>query len=285
VKVTLTFSGMRVYETFTDLSGRFSFTGLRRGIYQLTAEGDDRTFETTRVSAEVTASGPAAQNFTQNIQLRLKEGKAVPRAAVTSVEAVDPGIPERAKQAYEKGAKEARDNKSEKALKLFEEAIQAHPQFYSAHVAMAEQYGRLQRNDEAIAAYQKAIELKSDRAAAHVGLGMIFIKQKKYVEAIGPLRRSIEIEKQSSMPYLFLGLAEMMTGDYKSSEASLLRAYEIGKPPLAHMYLANLYELTGEPAKAIDQLKAFLNENPNLPEARQTEIREVIEKLRKKTKK
>ena len=44
---------------------------------------------------------------------------------------------------------------------------------------------------------------------------------------------------------MFLGLSEMMTGDYKSSEANLLRAYEIGKPALARMYLANLYDLKG----------------------------------------
>jgi Tfp pilus assembly protein PilF len=282
VKVTLTFNGMHVYETFTDLSGRFFFSGLRRGMYQLTAEGDGQTFETTRVGAEVGAYSASPPSVTQNIQLRPKAGKSVPAAAVTSVEALDPNVPQRAKQAYEKGVKQAADNKPEKALKLFEEAIEVYPQFYSAHVAIAEQYGKLQRNDEAVAAYQKAIELKSDRAAAHVGLGMMLVKQRKYVEAMGPLRRSIEIEKQSSTPYLFLGLAEMMTGDYKSSETNLLRAYEIGKPALAHMYLANLYELTGEPAKAIEQLKAFLKENPNLPEARQTEVREVIEKLRKK---
>jgi Tfp pilus assembly protein PilF len=282
VKVTLTFNGMHVYETFTDLSGRFSFSGLRRGMYRLTAESDGQTFETTRVDAEVGAYGSAPQSFTQNIPLRPKAGKSVPPAGLTSVEAVDPNVPQRAKQAYEKGVKQAGDNRPEKALKLFQEAIQAYPQFYSAHVAMAEQYGKLQQNDEAIAAYQKAIELKSDGAAAHVGLGVMFVKQKKYNEAIGPLRRSIEIEKQSSTPYLFLGLAEMMTGDYKSSEANLLRAYEIGKPPIAHLYLANLYELTGEPAKAIERLKAFLKENPNLPENRQDEIREAIDKLRKK---
>src|ERR1044071_7446347 len=152
VKVTLTFNGMRVYETFTDLSGRFSFAGLRRGTYQLTAEGDGRTFETTRINADVSAYGSAPQTFTQNIPLIMKSSKAVPPAAVTSVEVLDPGIPERAKQAYEKGVKQASDNKPEKAVKLFEEAIQAHPQFYSAHVAIAEQYGKLQRNDEAIAA-------------------------------------------------------------------------------------------------------------------------------------
>src|ERR1044072_5410412 len=83
VRVTLTFNGMHVYETFTDLSGRFAFSGLRRGMYQLTAEGDGQTFETTRVDAEVNAYRSAPQNFTQNIQLRLKAGKTPLPAAVT----------------------------------------------------------------------------------------------------------------------------------------------------------------------------------------------------------
>ena len=92
----------------------------------------------------------------------------------------------------------------------------------------------------------------------------------------------MELNKQSSTPYLFLGLAEMFTGDYASAEANLLRAYEIGKPPMAHLYLANLYELKGEPAKAIEHLKALLKENPNLNEERKADIRQAIEKLQKK---
>lgn len=279
VRVTLTFNNMNVYETFTDLSGRFSFTGLHRGMYQLTAEGDDRTFETTRVSAEISAYGSAPQTFTQNIQLRIKTAKAVAPAGVASIEALDPNVPRPAREAYEKGVKRAADDKPEQAVKLLQEAIAAYPQFYSAHTALAEQYDKLKRYSEAEAAYQEALKLKSDRAEAHVGLGVVLVKQKRYAEAIPPLRRSIEIEKQSSAPYLFLGLAEMMTGDYQAAEPDLLRAYEIGKPTLAHIYLANLYDLRHEPAKAIEQLQAFLKENPESPSSRQ--IREAIDKLRR----
>ena len=281
VRVTLTFNGMSVYETFTDLSGRFSFTGLHRGRYQLIAEGDDQTFETTRADADISAFGAAPQSFTQNVQLRLKAGKSVPHAAVTSVESADPNLPARARQEYEKGEKDAQDNKPEKAVTHFREAIAAHPQFYLAHVALAEQSAKLNRDADAAGAFRAAIEMKPDRAPAYVGLGVLLVKQKKYREAIPLLRRSLEIDKQSSTPYLFLGLAEMMTRDYQLSEADLLRAYEIGKPTIAHIYLANLYDLKGEPAKAIEQLKAFLKENPELPDARRTEILEVIEKLRK----
>lgn len=282
VRVTLTFSGKRVHETFTDLSGRFFFSGLNRGRYQLVADGDGETFETTQTDAEVLGFGAGSQTFTQNIQLRLKAGKAVATAAVTSVEALDPNLPPRAREQYEKGLKQSRDNNPEKAIKLFEEALTAYPQFYSAHVAVAEQYAKLKRDQEAVAAYQKAIEIKPDRAPAYVGIGVMLVRQKRYPEAIPPLRRSLELDKLSSTPYLFLGLAEMMTADYQAAEASLLRSYEIGKPALARIYLANLYELKGEPEKAIQQLKAFLAESPNLPDERRVELGQAIDKLKKR---
>ena len=282
VKVTLTFNGARVYEVFTDLSGRFTFGGVRRGTYQLTAEGDGQTFETTSVYAEISTFSSGAQTFTQNIQLTLKRGKQVPSAGVVSADAKEVDLPERARKAYEKGVKSADSNKADDAIKHLQESIQAYPNFYAAHAVLGDQYSKLQRYEEAVAAYQKAIELKSDAADAHVGLGVTFVKQKRYGEAIAPLRRSVELNKQSSTPYLFLGLAEMFSGDYASAETHLLRAYEIGKLPMAHLYLANLYEMKGAPAKAIDHLKAFLKENPNLNEARQADIRQAIEKLQKK---
>src|SRR5258705_5238374 len=55
VKITLTFNGRRIYETFTDLSGRFSFAGIGAGTYQLTAEGDGQSFVTTSAVAQVSA--------------------------------------------------------------------------------------------------------------------------------------------------------------------------------------------------------------------------------------
>src|SRR5215510_14979843 len=70
VRVKLTFNGRPILETFSDLSGRFSFPGLGYGTYQLTAEGDGINFETTTVYAEVSAFGSSAQSFTQDIQLR-----------------------------------------------------------------------------------------------------------------------------------------------------------------------------------------------------------------------
>ena len=283
VRVTLTYNGVRVFETFTDLSGRFSFTGLRRGVYQLEAEGDGRNFETTRVRAEVSAFGSAPQTFTQNIALRPVPGKTVQPAETISAEASDPNLPQQARDEYRKAAKFASGGKPEDAIKHYQEAIKAAPQFYLAHLEMADQCLKLSRLDQAAAAYLKAKELRPERSEPVSGLAVTLIQQQKYPEAVSQLQAVIEMGKQSSVTYLYLGLGETMTGDYAAAEKDLKRAFEMSKAPVARIYLANLYELTGEPQKAIEQLQAFLKENPDAPQARQ--VRGAIEKLRKQREK
>jgi regulator of sirC expression with transglutaminase-like and TPR domain len=74
----------------------------------------------------------------------------------------------------------------------------------------------------------------------------------------------------------------MMTGDHAAAEVNLRRALALGRPALAHVYLANVYEQTGQPAKAVLHLEAYLKENPQTPNA--DAVRGAIEKLRRKDK-
>ncbi|MGB8510456.1 MAG: tetratricopeptide repeat protein [Pyrinomonadaceae bacterium] len=284
VRVTLTKGGRRVFETFTDLSGRFNFPGLAGGTYQLTAEGDGQTFETTSVTTDISAFGSAGQSFTQNIQLRPKAGTASPagRASVVAAEEIDPSVPSRAREQFRKGVRDAADDKPEGAVRAFREAIKEHASFYAANLALAEQLSKLQRYDEAIAAYRRAGELKPDSPDPYIGVGVTLVTQKRYDEGIRMLRGIVEVDKNIAAPYLSLGYAEMMTGDYASAEKHLLRAYDLGKSSLAHIYLANVYEQSGEPAKAVEHLQAYLKENPKTPNA--DSIRSAVEKLRRKLK-
>ena len=282
VRVTLTFNGRRVHENFTDLSGRFTFSGLSGGTYQLTAEGDGTTFETTTVRANVNAFGSMPQSFTQNIQLRPKADNSFAATIGTiSAEEIDPEVPSAARDKYRQGLKSAAD-KPEQAVKLFQEAVEAYPSFYAASLALAEQYAKLRRYDEALLAFRRASEIKPDRAEAYVGVGITLVNQKRYDEGARLLRGIVELDKNFAPAYLPLGYAEMMTGDYRAAECHLLRAYELSKAALAHVYLANVYEQLGEPAKAIEHLQAYLKENPQTSNA--DAVRGAIEKLRKKTK-
>lgn len=281
VRVTLTLGGRRIHETFTDLSGRFSFNGLARGTYQLTAEGDGQTFETTSAGVELTAFGSTAQTFTQNIQLRPKAAVvgAAP-AGTVSAEELDADVPAGAREKYRQGVKSAGEDKPELAVKHFEGAVAAHPRFYAASLALAEQLGKLRRYDEALAAYRRASEIKPERGEAYVGVGATLVSQKRYDEGIRMLRGVLEVDKTLAGAYLPLGYAEMMMGEHRPAETHLLRALELGRQSIAHVYLANVYEQLGEPSKAVEHLEAYLRENPQTPNA--ATVRGAIEKLRKK---
>ncbi|HEX6185770.1 MAG TPA: tetratricopeptide repeat protein [Pyrinomonadaceae bacterium] len=281
VRVTLTLSGRRLFETFTDLSGRFEFSGLRSGTYRLTAEGDGRLFETTSVEVEISSVGGGTQVYA-NIQLTPKSGANTTQASSVTVEELDPSVPERAREKYRQGIRSAADGKAEQAVKLFAEAVAAHERFFVARMALAEQLYKLKRYDEAAAAYRKASELEPDRAGPYVGVGVTLVAQGRYEEGIRLLRGVVELDKDLPAPYLSLGYAEMMVGDYAAAEGHLRRAVELGRPPLARVYLANVYEQTGDPARAAAQLEAYLKENPDSPQ--KEGVRAALDKLRKKAK-
>lgn len=283
VKVTLTLGGRRIQETFTDLSGRFNFAGLARGNYRLTAEGDGRTFETTTVEAELSGFGSGSQSYTQNIQLAPKSSPrpAPAPAAAVSLEELDPGVPERARSLYRQAVREAAADKPEQAVKLFNEAVAAHPNFYAAHLALAEQHARLQRYGDALASYRKAGELKPDRPDPYVGVGVTLVSLKRYEEAVALLGGVIDLDKNLAAVYLPLGFAEMMTGRHTEAEKHLLRALELSNPPLAHIYLANVYEQLGRHERAVHHLQTYLKENPDSPQA--DSVRGAVAKLLKKT--
>ena len=98
------------------------------------------------------------------------------------------------------------------------------------------------------------------------------------------MRAVIEVDKNLAAPYLSLGrIAEMMTGQHKDAETHLLRALELAKPAIAHIYLANVYEQLGQPAKAVEHLQTYLKESPKSPQA--DSVRGAIDKLLNKNKK
>ncbi len=283
VRVALSLNGRNVYETFTDLSGRFNFSGLANGTYTVTAESDGSSFESTSARVDLGVFGGGPQNYTQNIQLRMKPDAAAGPAGTVSVEELDPSVPARAKDAYRQGAKSAAENRPEEAARHFADALREHPTFYAAQLALADQYAKLQRHEEALAAYKRASELKPDRHEPYVGVGASLVNLKRYDEGIRLLRGVVEIDKTLPTPYLSLGYAEMMTGDYKSAEPHLLRACELNKSSVAHVYLANVYEQTGEFSKAVEHLQTYLKENPKTPNAEA--VHAAIDKLRRKQKK
>jgi tetratricopeptide (TPR) repeat protein len=295
VKVTLTFSGRRIHETFTDLGGNFSFSGLKNGTYELTAEGDDLTFETTSASAEVTAFGGAPQSFTQNIQLRPKRANAAPRPGVVSAFTQD--VPKAARETFERAKKMADQGKAELALSLMREAIKLFSEYFEAHLELGNELLQTGHLDEAITELDQARKINPNDDRTYQSFGLVLMKQQKYSIAVGVFAEASRLNPSNPMNPLMRGIAlihQASTIDPAQSatarsdreflltraEVALTQAFDLSGKKLTadHLSLAMLYEMKGERARAADELEQYLRKNPNLKNA--DTIHAAIKKLR-----
>lgn len=293
VRVTLTYDGRRIYETFTDLSGRFSFTGLGRGTYQLTADGDDQTFERTTVYAEVTAFGSAPQLFTQDIQLQPLRGKPTARAAV--VDAFTQKVPKPATQALERGQKLEQEGKRPEALAQIQEALRVFPAYFEAHLALGNHFIKDGRFDDAIAELDRAREINPNDERLYQSFGLIMLQQRNYQVAIAVFAEAARLNPTNPLNLLMRGTAlihqasalaaagrpaEETKSLLVKAEEALAKAAELsdGRMKADHLTLAMLYELKGQPGRAADELEEYLRKTPSAANAAQ--VREHVKTLR-----
>jgi len=295
VRVSLTYSGRPIYETFTDLGGHFSFSGLSAGTYELTAEGDDTTFETTHVSAEVTAFGGAPQLFTQDIHLQPFQGKPPSRSGV--VNAFVQNVPKAAAQALAQGQKLEQLGKRPEALAKMQEALRIFPAYFEAHLALGNHFVKEGLFSEAISELDRAREIYPNDERLYQSFGLIMIEQKKYRVALAVFREASRLNPTNPFNLFMSGIAlvgQASSIDPAQSKAAeqdrirtldeaehfLTKAYELsGKKLIAvHLQLARVYEDRGDRARAATELEQYLKEKPDAKNT--NELQEAIRKLR-----
>jgi tetratricopeptide (TPR) repeat protein len=278
VKVTLTFSGRHIYETFTDLSGRFTFPGLVKGTYQLTAEGDGVTFESTSVYAEVSAYGRGQQLFTQDIQLRPIAREAAARIGV--VNAFSQTVPKAAKQAFEQSQTLKNDGKIEASLEKLQEAVRIFPAYFEAHLALGNHYLKAGLFDKAIAELDEARAVNPNDERLYQSFGLILMQQRKYPIAVAIFAEASRLNPTNPVNALMRATAlihqastvDAPTPEQEEERKSLLRKAESAlseanklsgsKVKGDHLTMALFYELKGEPARAADELEDLLRKAP-----------------------
>jgi tetratricopeptide (TPR) repeat protein len=295
VKVTLTFSGRRIHEGFTDLSGRFSFTGLNRGIYQLTAEGDGLTFETTTVHAEVAAFGNAPQLFTQDIQLHSIRGKHTQRAAV--VNAFAQNVPKTAQQALEAALKLIGEKKPEQAIEELKNALKIFPEYFEAHFQLGTQHMKAGRFAEAITHLDRAREINPNDQRPYQSFGLLLMQQKNYsvaaavfaeaarLDPVNPFNPAMQATALIHQAYSTFPSRDPMTIQetkriLSRAEAAVSQASSLsdGRVKPDRLTLAMLYEMKEERTRAAKELEEYLQENPAARNAES--LRTIIKRLR-----
>lgn len=297
VRVKLTFNGRAILETFTDLSGRFTFPGIRNGTYQLTAEGDGVNFETTTVYADVPAFGGGGQTFTQDIQLRPVMRKATSGAGV--VNAFTQEVPAAAKQALEAGMKLAEEGKTEAALENMRKAVQIFPKYFEAHLQLGNTFVKIDQANEAIAELDLAREINPKDERTYQSFGLLMMKQKNFPVAVAVFEEAAKLnpENPTNPVMRATALIHQAANTSESAPAPENRSYLLSRAEVAisqaaslsenkvrpdSMTMALFYELKGEPEKAAAELESYMRKTPQLKDSvpLQNEIKRLHDKAK-----
>jgi len=293
VRVKLTFNGRSINETFTDLSGRFSFPGLGGGTYQLTAEGDGVTFETTTIYAYVTAFGATPQSFSQDIQLRPIPHKATPQAGV--VNAFTQAVPQAAQEAFTLGVKLEQEGKIDAAVEKMHEATRIFPEYFDAHLQLGNIFLKANQFKEAIAELDLARQINPNDERAYQTFGLLLMKQGNFGVAVAVFAEAARLNPSNPANQVMRATALIHQAATSTSD----RAYLLSRAETAiaeaastsdnkskpdSITLALFYELKDQPDRAAAELESYVHKNPQLKNsaAIQGEIKRLRDKAQTK---
>ena len=292
VRVRLTYNGRLIFETFTDLSGRFEFPGIQGGRYVITAEGDGLTFETTSVSTDVTGFG-SPQSYTQDVHLRPIVNKGIPPPGV--VNAFKQEVPHAARQNFEEGMKLADSGKREEAIDKMRQAIVAFPKYFDAHLQLGNLFLKTGKAAEAIAELDIAREINPNDERTFQSFGLLMLNQRNYPVAVAVYEEAGRLNPSNAMNPLMRGIALIHQAATVDESNTAERLPLLGQADRALAQALNLsdnkmkpdaptlalfYEMKGEPERAASELEAYLKKAPDArnAEALKTEIKRLRDK-------
>ncbi len=110
----------------------------------------------------------------------------------------------------------------EKALKLYDEAVKAMPEFPEAEFQRGSIFQSLGKTADAEKAFRRAIELRRDWTLPIAELGALLVQKGEYVEAEQQLEKAIRLNEMSFPAYIALTELKIKTGASAEELKSLL---------------------------------------------------------------
>lgn len=255
-------------------SGRFQFSGIRRGVYYVTARAPGYREASQRADLILIRH--------TTVQLVLVPDRRNPPQAPAQASPVDQRqlrIPEPARKEFERGARELFEKKDTVAcMPHFQKAVSLYPEYYEAYHLMGTVYMDRKEWDQAEQMLNRALELNQDFAPAYFALGAIRNQQGKPAEAEKFLLRGLELQPEAWQGHLEICQTYFSQGALPQAREHAIRAHEL-KPelPVVHLVLANIYVAETSYAPARTEYQHFLERAPQSPVAER--VREQIRQL------
>lgn len=187
-------------------------------------------------------------------------------------------VPEKARKAFDTGTKLLAAKDFAGCVSRFQQAISAFPTFYEAYYRMGLAEIELGHEDEAESAFRKSIELsKGSYVPARYDLGLILLTQKKtFAEVEEIVRTSVNIDPASAVGHFAVAWILYTDGRLLDAEKSVREA--IASQPgfaLSYLLLGEIHLRQGDVSKVLDDIDAYLKNDPDK--------REIVQELHTET--
>jgi len=205
-----------------------------------------------------------------------KETKDI--SATQVIDVLELSIPKKASNEYEKALRDFQSEKTQRGIEHLHNVLKIAPDFYDADFQLGLHYAPF---DQARAekALIRAAELNPRIADPLVVLGFLYLQAKRLNEAIEVLDRAVELDPASAQPLYYLGSGLYEAGELTRAEKVLKKSLLLD--PTTHQVrpiLVNIYLKHDKPAEALEELEAYLREEPQLPQT--AEARQMRDQLR-----
>jgi tetratricopeptide (TPR) repeat protein len=292
IEVRLEKESMQVVQTgYTDGSGSFEFRGLAAGAYYIAVNLDG--YQPVHQAVDLNSFGGTALTIfltkTSADNSSSARGLDAEDQDVIDISQMKENLPKKAVQDYEKALDEKKKGKLESAIKLLEEAIRMAPNFYHAHNNLGLLYQSQKRYTDAEKEYKRSSDLSVKNEKPLVNLGSLYIEEAELQkgnaqssgqmldQALDNLEAAVKLNPRSASGYYLLGLANYKSSFLEEAEAAFKKAHDLN-PRLTgvHLLLANIHWRQGKWPDVIENIDAYLRENPKAPD------RAAVEEMRAK---
>lgn len=281
--------GITLARTRIDSSGRFFFSGLPGGTFNIKVLPYGTNYEETVQSVSLVSLPTVRGRWSSDmvyVDIYLKlDSRRVNRENLGAASVVfAQEVPDEARKLYKKGVNQL-DDKKDAGLESLKKAVEIFPTYFDALNRLGTELVLRKQYSEAAPFLIRAIDVNNRSYSSFYALGIASYNLKNLPAAIEALRAATIINPQSVNAQAFYGMVLRINGDYEKAEKVLLQAKNLAKnSPNGEIpwQLALLYEKTGRYSEAADELESYLKAEPKASNAEQ--IKKLIADLRSKTK-
>ncbi|MDQ5846327.1 MAG: tetratricopeptide repeat protein [Acidobacteriota bacterium] len=267
------FSGGTVDQIMTDSAGRFRFSGLPRGYYN--------------VVVNAPGFNPAQQQADLQVLFRaflffelVTDKSRNPAGHAGELRFINVRIPSAARDEFARAQTALARKDFAESILFLEKAVFIYPEFYEAQLLLGTTLMDLRRWEKAEATLRRTLEIRPDSAPALLSLGEVFWRQKRHDDAEKTLLEGLKLDDKSWHGYFTIGRLYWDQGNIAKAAPAIGHTLQL-KPEFAeaHLMAGNILLKVNQPARALMEYQEYLRIEPKGEFAQATKA--LVEKLSK----